>query len=265
MTEVYRKITVDLSRQSNSRVVFARQSDVGARNLIITLTDDGAPYKIESGNTAAVVYLRPDQVAGAVDGTVLDDGKVLLEIPQIMLDAVGEVACYVMIVDTQGNYITSSDFYLDVKQLYYTGESLRENPEYSLLASLFNQLGEFKYEEETRKEAEIKRRLAENERMVAETRRDEKIKRVQGVSGKATLDALAWSKDFTQELTIPDIGEHDFAVFYPESIEDRYRLTHYGVFICPDLQENRVSCMAKGKPSVNISLRYFIIRGRESE
>lgn len=265
MTEVYRKITVDLSRQSNSRVVFARQSDVGARNLIITLTDDGAPYKIESGNTAAVVYLRPDQVAGAVDGTVLDDGKVLLEIPQIMLDAVGEVACYVMIVDTQGNYITSSDFYLDVKQLYYTGESLRENPEYSLLASLFNQLGEFKYEEETRKEAEIKRRLAENERMVAETRRDEKIKRVQGLSGAVSLPASGWSGDNTQAITVLDANDHDFIIFYPETVEDRYHVAHYGVFMQPDVVDNIVSCVAKGRPPVDISLRYFIIRGRESE
>ncbi len=265
MTEVYRKITVDLSRQSNSRVIFARQRDVGARNLIISLTDDGKPYEIEPGNTAAIVYLRPDQVSGAMDATVLEDGTVLFEIPQVMLNCVGEVACYVMMIDTQGNYIASSDFYLDVKQTYYTGESLADDPEYSLLVSLFNQVGEYKYEEELRKTAEVNRVRAENARYLAELRRDEKVKEVQGVSGKVTLEAAAWSKDCTQELIILGIGEHDFAVFYPESIEDRYRLTHYGVFICPDLQENRVSCVAKGRPSSDISLRYFIVRGRESE
>lgn len=265
MTEIYRKITVDLSRQSNSRVVFARQGDVGARNLIISLTDDGMPYEIESGNTAAIVYLRPDQVAGATDGTVLDDGTILLEIPQAMLDCVGEVACYVMIVDTLGNYITSSDFYLDVKQIYYTGESLVDDPEYSLLVSLFNRLGEFTYEEESRRDAEIKRRLAENDRMVAETRRDEKVKQVQGLSGAISISASGWLDDNTQALTVLGADDHDFIIFYPETVNDRYQISHYGVFMQPDVVDNVVSCVAKGRPPVDISLRYFIIRGRDSD
>jgi hypothetical protein len=200
-----------------------------------------------------------------MDATVLDDGTVLFEIPQVMLNCVGEVACYVMITDAEGNYITSSDFYLDVKQVYYTGEGLSDDPEYSLLVSLFNRLCEFTYEEEQREAAEQNRILAENNRMAAEIIRDEKVKQVQGLSGAVILPADGWSGDNTQNITVLEADDHDLIIFYPETISDRYQITHYGIFMQPDVCDNVVGCMAKGRPPVDISLRYFILRGRDSD
>ncbi len=262
MTEVYRKITVDLSRRSGTRIVFARQNDIGCRNLLIKVTDDGAPYKIESNNSVSLIYKRPDEVAGAIDATVLEDGTVLVEIAQVILRCIGEVACSVSIFDGSGNKITSSDFYIDVTESYYSGESLADDPEYELLHSLFAKVSAYKTAEAIRIDAEEKRVAAERARAEAEVIRNERINDMLGVSGEVILTSKEWDSDLTQTLTIPTLKENDLVVFYPSTVGDRNILANYGVFVSPDVLDGCISVSAVAIPIADISLRYFITRGR---
>ena len=296
MTEVYRKITVDLSRRSGTRVVFARQNDIGCRNLLIKVTDDGAPYKIESNNAVSLVYKRPDEAAGAIDATVLEDGTVLVEIAQVILRCVGEVACSVSIFDGSGNKITSSDFYIDVTESYYSGENLDDDPEYDLLHSLFTKISGYQAAEnlradgeEERAAAEREREEAEEKRMAAELAREEAEKGRQAVResfeteveerlsaqdarisgrfgdvGSATLRSNGWV-GLKQTLTVAGLGEDDLVVFYPETEADREYMGLYGVFIYPNSLGDHFTVSAKGMPMADISLRYYIIRGRLPE
>ena len=93
MTEIYKKITVDVSRKSNVRLIFAKQNDIGSRNLLITLTDGGQKYIPEKGNSAAMNFKRGDDMRGAVVATVTDSGEILVELPQIVLTVPGETVC----------------------------------------------------------------------------------------------------------------------------------------------------------------------------
>ena len=71
MKEICKKISVDMSRKSGTRLIFTRQNDVGARKLLITLTDGGAPYIPEYDCSVSFNFKRSDMVAGAVAASVV--------------------------------------------------------------------------------------------------------------------------------------------------------------------------------------------------
>ena len=109
MREISRKITVDLARRGSARSVFAVRNDKGARNLSISLTDDGAPYQITEGTVAVLNYRRPDDLCGALAATV-ENNAVQVELHPIVIAEVGITACSVSLYDEQGNKLTSSEF-----------------------------------------------------------------------------------------------------------------------------------------------------------
>ena len=271
MKEISRKITVDLSRRGGIRPTFAVQNDKGTRNLRISLTDDGLPYKVGLGTVAALNYKRPDGVVGALTAMV-DDGDVCVTLLPPVIGVIGNTVCSVSLFGNKGNKLTSSEFSIDVCEEIYAGEALEESPEYTLLDGVFARLAGFEIYEAERSSAELSREQAEKERDEAENAREqaeiERDKRVNanlGVGGYVTLSADKWTQDITQSLIISGLRVTDLILFYPSSAYDRAILTNCEVYVSPDTDGEKVTASARVKPSLDISLRYFITRGKVSE
>lgn len=264
MTEVSKKLTVDFSRKGNTRPTFAVQNDRGARNLTITLCDDGAPYKIEAGTTAILNYKRPDGVCGALAADV-GECEISVYLNPIAIGVVGTTVCTVSLFDALGNKLTSSQIALEVGEELYSGDALSESPEFTLLESVFSKLSGFEISENERVAAELERAEAETLREDAESRRDKKINSNLGIGGSIKLFSKDWTGKSEQEIVISGLGENDLVEFYPSGEIDRGILANYGVFIFPNADGEKVKARAKVKPIADISLEYFITRGRSAE
>lgn len=164
MTEVIKKISVDLSRRGNTRLVFARQNDQGSRRVVIKLTDGGVPYKVPAGTVATVNILRADGSAAAMIANVTEDGEVELTLGLYALSVSGEAKCSVSLYGTGGKRLTSADFILDIQGELYSGDEPAEDPEPSMLTEIMAELADFRAEEAERDESEEKREAAEESR-----------------------------------------------------------------------------------------------------
>lgn len=275
MTEVSRKITVDLSRKGGTRPVFAVQNDVGARNLTVMITDDGSPYKIEAGTTAALNYKRPDGVSGALMMTV-GEREVSINLHPVVIGVKGVTVCTVSLFDADKNKLTSSEFCLDVSEELYSGEAIDATPEYALLESLFARVSEIELDEIQRQAAESEREIAESARVIAEderkqaeiAREDAELIRESRINGRigevgsVVLKSTAWSSNYSQKVSVSGLGEDDLVMFYPASADDREYMGYYGVFISPEAMGESFTVSARAKPLSDISLKYCIVRGR---
>ena len=161
MTEITRKITVDLARRGNARLIFARQNDFNSRRIAINLTNAGVPFAVDKANVALVNFARPDGESAAFYGNVEDDGSVSIVLGQWQLAVVGEVKCSVSIFSDNEQKLTSSDFYIDVENALYMGDEISTDENYSLLVGLMSEISKINYAEEARKNAEKNRENSE--------------------------------------------------------------------------------------------------------
>ena len=173
MTEVLKKISVDLSRRGNTRLIFARQNDQGSRRVSIKLTDGGAPYIVPKGTVATVNILRSDGTSAAFSAELTEDGNVELSLGLWALSVVGEARCSVSLYGSGNKKLTSADFVLDVQEALYSGEGISNDESYTLLTSLVSEISEIKKVEEARVLAEADRAEAESLRREAEAERNE--------------------------------------------------------------------------------------------
>ena len=126
MEKVTRNITLDLSRKSNVRLVFATQLDRDARRLCITLTDDGKPYFVKRNLAATVNFTRPDGRTGAYLASICDDGTVEYNIDKAVLQIAGQTRCSLSLSGEDGEKLTSSPFVIDVVEALYDGSGVSE-------------------------------------------------------------------------------------------------------------------------------------------
>lgn len=94
---------------------------------------------------------------------------------------------------------------------------------------------------------------------------DERMSQRISDSGIVTLMPFDWTNELTQTISIPDLGDDDLVIFYPASKDDRERCGIFGVFINPDTIDGVFTAVAADKPIVQITLAYYIIRGRLPE
>ena len=307
MTGVTKKLSVDFSRKATVRPTFSVQNDNGSRNLIISLYDDGELYKAQGGTTAYLNYKRSDGVSCALLASV-GESEVSVSLNPAILGTAGLTECTVSLIDADGNKLTSSEFCLDVAEELYSGESVAEAPELSLLNELFERLSGFEIAESKRASAEEERDLCERDRQTAEwdrvaaevrresarkefernvgerldeqdegiTRRideqdkgiskrldeqDMRLSMLTNGGGSVVLAASGWSGEREQVITISNLGEHDLVIFYPEGAHGREVCGVYGIFVEPESDGGSFKVTANAKPLVNVSLKYYIIRG----
>ncbi len=174
MTKITRKISVDLARRGNSRLIFARQNDFNSRQIAINITNAGIPFKVEKTCAVLVNFARSDGESAAFCGTVEDDGSVSIVLGAWQLAVVGEVKCSVSIFSDSEQKLTSADFYLDVETALYTGDEISTDENYSVLIELMSEMSKINSEEEARCEEEKKRMSAETSRKSFEAQRQSK-------------------------------------------------------------------------------------------
>lgn len=262
MTEIYRKITVDLARKSDVRLVFARQNDVGSRNLLITLTDSGERYIPEPSSSASLNFKRADGVCGAVAADIDENGVVNVTLPRIVLGVMGRTLCSVSIFDADGNKLTSSDFSLDVMEEFFSGEFIDVDANYSLLESVMGRLATFTEAERMRSEAEDAREEQERERQAAEADRERRIDEYLGVGGEIVLAAEAWSLELTRMIVLDDVGVNDMVFIQPKDRLDRDIAANCSIFVRSERGSNIIYFSALSRPDSDVSFNYFVARGR---
>lgn len=162
MKEITRTVTVDLARQSNTRLVFTRQNDMNSRRLCIILTDGGKPYIVPKECVAVMKFRRADGTASAFYAEVGDDGCVYFTLNKWALEIVGQTRCSVALYGEDEMLLSSADFYLDVVESLYLGDNISSDEGYSLLTSLLSEVSGYKAAELAREEAE-EERIAEEE------------------------------------------------------------------------------------------------------
>ena len=172
MTEITRKITVDLARRGSVRLIFARQNDFNSRKIQIYLTNAGVPFPVEKTSVAIVNFARADGTSGAFYGEIEDDGSITVVLGGWQLAVEGEVKCSVSIFSENEKKLTSSNFYLDVETALYIGDEITEDEDYSMLTSLMSEISKINYDEEARKAAELDRSDRENQRQTKEIERE---------------------------------------------------------------------------------------------
>ena len=171
MTEITRKITVDLARRGNVRLIFARQNDFNSRKIVINLTNAGVPFWVEKANVVLVNFVRPNGESAAFYGDVNDDGSVSIILGTWQLAVVGEVKCSVSIFSGEDQKLTSADFYLDVETALYVGDEINTDENYPALVGIMSEISKIKSVEQLRVEAENNRKNAEISRESFEAQR----------------------------------------------------------------------------------------------
>ena len=189
MTGVTRKITLDLSRKSRVRIVFASQNDLNSRRLSIRLTDDGKPYFVTKDVMVTFHFLRPDGNTGAFLMDVCDDGSVEYTLDKEVICDVGTVECSVCITDAGQARLTSSSFFIEVDRALYSGAGLSESENRDLLSDLISTYVQIQNQETARNEAEALRIMAETGRSEAEqTRYNNELGREDAENGRRAAE-----------------------------------------------------------------------------
>lgn len=194
MTDIIRKITLDFTRKSDARVIFASQQDIGTRRFILELTDGGKPYFVDKSTVATVNVLRPDGNSEAFMATIRDDGTLMYVADMWTLELAGEVKCSVSLYDGSERKLTSASFIIDVCESLYLGNNISEAANYSTLVALMSEvnglLNEAKANDEAergRVNAEWERIANENVRMGAESLREtNELNRISAESERET-------------------------------------------------------------------------------
>ena len=82
---------------------------------------------------------------------------------------------------------------------------------------------------------------------------------IYGVSGVVTLESSKWT-DSVYTLTLVDLGDHDAVFFSPVGLGDKTALEKTNSVVSAN--GNTVIFAAEIQPSKDISLNYFISRGK---
>lgn len=171
MTQITKKLTVDLARQGNARAIFATQNDKDSRSLEITLTDDGKPYTIPSGSCVVLNCVRPDEASATFLASTTEDGVVTVTLGLWALSVAGEVKCSVSVFDGEEKRLTSSTFIIEVAKTLCDDDTETDPESESLLAQLVASSVNAEESEAARRRAEEQRIEAENARALAEEAR----------------------------------------------------------------------------------------------
>ena len=193
--DIRKQITLDFQRRNNVRVVYATQSDMNCRVLVIKILDDGEVYPIHknSGAIAAINVLRPDGKSSSFPAKITDIGEVTYEMTAWPLGVAGEVKMSLALHDSNGDRLATDPFILYVAEGLYLGSQVEEDDQnQTAFANMMAELAAINLKEEMRQDYETQRQEDEFERRNNEfarsrqedRREDEENKRVNAENGR---------------------------------------------------------------------------------
>ena len=192
MNEVTRRISLDLSRDNNVHISFASQYDLKSRVILITILDDGAPYKIDKVTSIVVNVLRPDGKSMGYAGYLTEDGLIKYTLGSWALSVVGTTIFSVSFYDADKRKLTTSPFTIDVAPSIYVGTNVSSVEDaQSAFDNMMSELSGVKAAEELRVAAEYARENNELSRSRSETvRRLEEETRSQNEETRIANESL---------------------------------------------------------------------------
>lgn len=112
----YEHIVLDVS-SAERKTIFAKQSDANSRNITVRMTDHGVTILGGTGDSAVFGFCRPDGVARAYKGTIMDDGTILICLPAWALEVAGPATCDVALIgqDSTGEAVRLGTAVFNVK------------------------------------------------------------------------------------------------------------------------------------------------------
>lgn len=118
--DVISEITLDVAGKVNRyTTVRAKQGDNLTRKIHAAITNSGVNYFVESNSIVLINFRRYDELTKSFEGTVEEDGTVILPLPYWALELPYTVTCDVTIIENSGEEntrkLTTFNFYIDVE------------------------------------------------------------------------------------------------------------------------------------------------------
>ena len=144
------KLTLDLVQRITPPVLHLKQGDCMTREVLISLTNDGAPWFPKKEDLIfQIVYCKTDNTGGCYDtlpdGTVActaEDHSVLVQLHPQMLTAPGLVICELRILDGCGAQVSTFAFFLSVEHSVSAGIKSEDYYHFTSLDALRQAIGE---------------------------------------------------------------------------------------------------------------------------
>lgn len=133
LENIIKPIVLDVSASKYVAVIL-KQYDKNIREIIVTVTDNGKPYLIDTTITPRVKFKKNDNTFGMDDCEVLDNGSVKIDITEQMT-AVSGISDYELVLfDTETDKILHTmNFIINVKKAVFSDEEISSTNEFKSL------------------------------------------------------------------------------------------------------------------------------------
>lgn len=132
MQKVVHRLRLDLERPGIQAVSYMRKGDTLSRRMVLSLYEQGKPYRIEDGVTARIRGKKSD-------GTILyndcfvQDNCIVVDVTTQMLAALGEVECELNLYGTSNALLTTPRFAIVVEDVLLADGQLQSQNEFTAM------------------------------------------------------------------------------------------------------------------------------------
>lgn len=134
--QIIKDCTLDCTRSNNFKTYIAKQNDTNSRFIRATLTDNGNKISVEDGNVVVIGVKRSDNEIKTFQGSV-EDGDVLLPIPNWALEKAGYIECDVAVLNSvTQEKLSTTRFSLVVENNLADGDDIAQDKNYDFLLQL---------------------------------------------------------------------------------------------------------------------------------
>ena len=135
MENVIHRLTLDLTRPGNGACLTVQRGDT-ARTLVVSLAQNGRPYRISDGVTA-VFYARKSDGVPLFNSCIIDQNTVRYDFTGQTTNVEGAVECEIKLYGPDMELLTSAPFELMVEDtVHQEGDIPDSSPEYTALTEL---------------------------------------------------------------------------------------------------------------------------------
>lgn len=133
------QLKLDIAQNSSPPTVYAKQSDKGTRYVAATLLENGTTYTLESGTTARIRILKPDNTAiyntAEVSGNTItaELTSQALAVPGV---AIAEIGLY-----KSEQILTTFVFYIRIERSAVSDSAIESRDEFTVLETAIRDAG----------------------------------------------------------------------------------------------------------------------------
>ena len=129
--QILQKIFIDFGRHTIPTTVFAKQYDSESRYIEIIPLNNGQKYELESGITATLQIVKPDEKV-VISTCTISDGVITAELSKQAL-AVNGIATAEIALYKNTAVLSSQTFYIEIKDSAYIAGAFESSNEYNAL------------------------------------------------------------------------------------------------------------------------------------